>query len=190
MSDFYFNPDGSDELYHYGVPGMKWGQRKYYNSNGSLNSAGKARQTYKSTKKELKTARKQYSKDSRRAFGIKGLQKANESEKKYNAAEMKNIDAKAKFKASKAGDPTKAKKAEFKTYRNEMSKSGLVGSYADRRSGGRSTRIYNEMTKKKGKAYADKVAKSIQNRAVATLVGASVVAVGNAAAQIYLATRD
>ena len=30
MSDFYFNPDGSDELYHYGVPGMRWGHRKVY----------------------------------------------------------------------------------------------------------------------------------------------------------------
>lgn len=188
MSDFYFNPN-PDELYHYGVPGMRWGHRKYYNSNGSLNSAGKARQSYKSAKKDLKTASKQYRKDSY-GFGMKALQKASESEKKYNTAEMKTINAKAKFKASKTSDPTKAKKAEFKTYRKEMSKSGLAGSYADRQSGGRSTRIYNELTKKKGKAYADKVAKSVQNRAVATLVGSSVALVGSAAVQIYLATRD
>lgn len=179
----------SYELYHYGVPGMRWGHRKYYNSNGSLNSAGKARQSYKSAKKELKSASKQYRKDSL-GLGMKAIQKSNRSEKKYNAAEMKVINAKAKFKASKTSDPTKAKKAEFKTYRKEMSKSGLAGSAADRKSGGRSTRIYNELTKKKGKAYADKVAKSVQNRAVATLVGAGVVAIGSAAAQAYLATRD
>lgn len=188
MSDFYFNPE-PDELYHYGVLGMKWGHRKYYNSNGSLNSAGKARESYKNAKKDLKTARKQYRKDSY-GIGMKALQKANKSEKKYNTAEMKTIDAKANFKASKASNSTKAKKAEFKTYRKEMSKSGLAGSYADRQSGGRSTRIYNELTKKKGKAYADRVSKSVQNRAVATLAGSGAALAGMAAVEIYLATRD
>lgn len=41
------------ELYHYGVKGMKWGVRRYQNTDGSLTAAGKkkARQEYRSDNK-------------------------------------------------------------------------------------------------------------------------------------------
>ncbi len=39
--DFYIVKD--DELYHHGILGMKWGVRRYQNSDGSLTSAGKHR---------------------------------------------------------------------------------------------------------------------------------------------------
>ena len=32
-----------NELYHHGVKGMKWGVRKYQNSDGSLTSEGQKR---------------------------------------------------------------------------------------------------------------------------------------------------
>lgn len=51
-----------DELYHYGVLGMKWGIRRYQNKDGSLTSAGKKHyssdtSTYVGDKKHLKRAK-------------------------------------------------------------------------------------------------------------------------------------
>ena len=178
MSNYILTADG--ELYHYGVPGMKWGQRKaaYASEKGA----------YKKAKKDYKAARKKLRKASGLigGVGIKGIAKVTAAEKKANAAELKMIDAKAKYKSAKSKNSAKA---EFNTYRKEMQKSGLAGSTLDMQSGGRSTKLYNHIKATKGKAYADKVQKKVQNVAIKNLVGAATVTAGAAIVAGILESR-
>lgn len=47
----------SDELYHHGIKGQKWGVRRFQNKDGSLTSAGKSR--YDEAKKNYKDAKRE-----------------------------------------------------------------------------------------------------------------------------------
>ncbi len=165
---YHYEP-GESELYHYGVPGMKWGQRKA--------AYASEKNAYRQAKKDYKTARRELARRGYTSIGIKGLSKYNAARKKADAAELNMIDAKAKYKAAKSKNSAKA---EFNTYRKAMQRSGLVGSAADDQSGGRSTKMYNHLKATKGKAYADKVQKKVQNVAIGNIIGTVAVSVGAA----------
>lgn len=45
--NYYSIPPTSDELYHYGVKGMRWGVRRYQNEDGSLTERGKKYYDYR-----------------------------------------------------------------------------------------------------------------------------------------------
>lgn len=49
-----------NELYHFGIKGMKWGVRRYQNNDGTLTSAGKKRYSNVDTIKSKKTGEKLY----------------------------------------------------------------------------------------------------------------------------------
>lgn len=163
------------ELYHHGVKGMRWGHRK---------KPDPAKQRYKQAKKNWREARREFDQTSGSGWGIHGLAQYTKAENKRNKADMDFVSEKARYKG------TKSAKGEMRTYVNEMSKQGLMGSLADRQSGGRSTRLYNRIKKDKGKEYADTVLKKTQDRAIGQMIGGAAVALGAVIVSGMLSSYD
>lgn len=191
----------ADELYHYGVLGMRWGHRK----NPAVNAAHKE---YKQSKKEY---RKESVKNLKNVFrkstwlaGAKNLEDYKKTHKgltdarnKREKAAFKLIDAAAKDAynktLSKTGSKAKAIKAEQKVYykgfKQDRYGTGLVGSIGDsqKRHGvtNGNTHYYNHIAKVKGKKYANAVEKKYGKRLTKQLVGGIALATGAAIVGAY-----
>lgn len=170
----------TDELYHYGVPGMKWGHRKNRSIIATRNAYKQARkeETKARVKRAFSSSTYLAGGENRRkaAINTNRIKKASAAREK---AAFKAIDTQAKAaydkKLAKTGDKAKAEKASLKVHSKAMQKgrhgSGLSGSIADAKSGGQNTRYYNHLKATKGKKYADKAEKKYMNKSVAVLAG-------------------
>ena len=126
----------TDELYHHGILGMKWGIRRYQNKDGSLTSLGRRHQKEKGWSRDAKDASR---------LKRKGMhQMTNQELKRYN--ERRNLEENYKrLNPSKAKAITKGVLATIGT-------AATIASLADM--GPKYQKIFNS-----GKGLVNKIVK-------------------------------
>jgi hypothetical protein len=115
----------SNYLCHYGLKGMKWGQRRWQNADGTFNAAGKARyfgansdhrpDSVKEAKQKYKAARKEYNKAFNNAYN---------HNHPYSFSKKRREASNARWEeAGKKAEELRKAKSEYKQVKNSASRS-------------------------------------------------------------------
>lgn len=122
------------ELYHHGIPGMKWGVRRYQNSDGTLTSTGKQRYSSGGTKNTMRWGvRRAEHKTNQNArlqkkasrYDIKSTKAGKKSEQIHSAKDLNRANKAAK-KAAKFSVKADKLRSKADATTNELKKSILV----------------------------------------------------------------
>ena len=141
-----------DELYHYGVPGMKWGVRKkQYGESDISSNYKKAKAAYKTAKKDYNDAFNKYYNKSYQAYSLSKKKRAANDERFADAINKANTltEAKKSYKTAKEARQQAIKSAKetrqqaIKTTSEDIRKQA---SFAEKL-------VYNSATRKRAAKY-------------------------------------
>ena len=156
----------TDELYHHGIKGQKWGIRRYRNEDGSLTSAGQRRYEKKQARKNIK--------ESKDDLDRKYLKELISGATAVTPSRFKNYINKRKD-TNKAFTDLFNKRSDYTDLKSERKTKKMYSKAIRKGSIRRKKAAYNSMTVKKGKSYANKVVAKEATKYVAKVAVTAVV---------------
>lgn len=137
-----YNKDQQGQLYHYGIPGQKWGVRRYQNEDGSYTSEGKQRYGVGSNGKMSKEGKRVYRAD-------KKIDRVASKAKKNYDESMEIVktrsDAKTRWGKNKLGTYATEKHWKAENHRDKANK--LSEKYSEKFGYKKENKMMNDLSK-------------------------------------------